>query len=94
MAYISDETGGGVHVHDLVTDQVLQRMEELIEEANRSDERAGLLEEMLHAAEDATRAERDERSQLEAWLTDIERRIGSREDEHAHLSIVERRDAA
>ncbi len=65
------------------SDEVLLRMQELIEEANRSDERAALLEEMLHAAEDVSRSERDERNQLEAWVRDIEKRIGQREEEHA-----------
>ena len=63
-------------------DQVLQRMQELIEEANRADERVMILEEMLHAAEDANRAEVEERSHLEAWVGDIEKRVGQREQEH------------
>ena len=50
------------------TDEVLLRMQELIEEADRSDERVAILEEMLHSAEDASRSERDERNQLEAWV--------------------------
>ena len=65
------------------SDEVLLRMQELIEEANRSDEQVALLEEMLHAAEDANRSEREERNQLEAWVRDIEQRIGTREEEHA-----------
>ena len=58
-----------------------QRIKELIEEANRSDERVRLLEEMLHAAEDANRNEREERNQLEAWVSDLESRITQREEE-------------
>jgi hypothetical protein len=73
-------------------DDVLQRMEQLIEEANRSDERVSLLEEMLHAAEDASRSEREERDQLEAWVRDIEGRIGQREDEHhAEIDVLKNR---
>jgi hypothetical protein len=64
-------------------DDVLQRMQELIDEANRSDERVALLEEMLLAAEDTNRSEREERSQLEAWVRDIEKKVGDREEEHA-----------
>lgn len=63
-------------------DEVLERLQELIEEANRSDERVAILEELLHAAEDTHRAEHEERNQLEGWVGDIERRIGQREDEH------------
>jgi DNA repair exonuclease SbcCD ATPase subunit len=64
------------------SDQVLQRMQELIDEANRSDERVAILEELLHAAEDASRSEIEERAQLEAWVGDIEKRVGQREEEH------------
>ena len=64
------------------SDTVLKRMQELIDEANRSDERVALLEEMLFAAEVASRSEQEERGQLEAWVGDIEKRIGQREDEH------------
>ena len=65
------------------SDEVLQRMQDLVEEANRSDERVSILEEMLQAAEDANRREHEERQQLEAWVNDIEQRIGQREEEHA-----------
>lgn len=63
--------------------QVVRRIKELSEEANRADERVLLLEEMLQAAEDANRSEVEERAHLEAWVGDIERRIGQREAEHA-----------
>jgi hypothetical protein len=73
-------------------DEVLQRMQELIDEANRGDERVAILEEMLHAAEDANRSEQEERHQLEAWVGDIEKRIGQREDEHlAEIGLVRER---
>jgi pSer/pThr/pTyr-binding forkhead associated (FHA) protein len=65
------------------SDRVLQRIQELSEEANRADERVLILEEMLHAAEDANRSEVEERAHLEAWVGDIEKRIGQRESEHA-----------
>jgi hypothetical protein len=65
------------------SDQVLQRIQELSEEANRAEERVLVLEEMLHAAEDANRFEVEERSHLEAWVGDIEKRLGQRESEHA-----------
>jgi pSer/pThr/pTyr-binding forkhead associated (FHA) protein len=65
------------------SDKLLQRMQDLIDEANRSDERAALLEEMNLAAETANRAEKEERSHLEGWVNDIEKRLSQREDEHA-----------
>lgn len=67
---------------DANSDTMLQRMQQLIDEANRSDERVAILEEMLCAAEVASRSEQEERNQLEAWVGDIEKRIGQREDEH------------
>ncbi|QDT07173.1 Chromosome partition protein Smc [Rubripirellula lacrimiformis] len=73
-------------IHDPLvdgSDEVLQRMQDLIDEANRSDEHVSILEESLHAAEDANRTGQEERRQLEAWVADIEKRIGQREDEHA-----------
>ena len=57
------------------SDEVLHRMHELVDEANRSDERVALLEQMLHAADDANRSEQEERHHLEAWVGDIEKRI-------------------
>jgi hypothetical protein len=64
------------------SDEVLARMQELVDEANRSDERVAVLEEMLHASEDANRSEQEERHHLEAWVGNIEKRIGRREEEH------------
>lgn len=74
------------------SDQLLERMQQLIDEANRSDERVALLEEMLHCAEDANRAEQEERQHLEAWVGDIEQRVTAREEEHAaELQLIRRR---
>ena len=74
------------------TDEVLQRMQDLIDEANRSDERVSILEEILHASEEANRSEAEERKQLAAWLGDIENRVGQREDEHmAELEMLRQR---
>ncbi len=78
------------------SDRVLTRIQELSEEANRAEERVLLLEEMLHAAEDANRSEVEERSHLEAWVGDIEKRVGQREAEHAAEleALRERLDSA
>lgn len=74
------------------SDRVLSRIQELSEEANRAEERVLLLEEMLHAAEDANRSEVEERSHLEAWVGDIEKRVGQREAEHgAELKALRER---
>jgi hypothetical protein len=63
-------------------DQLLTRMQELIDDADRSDERVRILEEMLCAAESTNRAEQEERTHLDAWVGEIETRIGHREGEH------------
>jgi DNA repair exonuclease SbcCD ATPase subunit len=87
----SDEQSDGGHPAR-ESDEVLQRMQELVDEANRGDERVAVLEEMLHASEDANRSEQEERHQLEAWVGDIEKRIGQREDEHvAELEALRQR---
>lgn len=60
---------------------LMERMEQLLEEAACGDERVVLLEEMLRAAEEANQAEQEERHQLEAWVGDIERRIIQRDEQ-------------
>lgn len=59
------------------------RLEELLDELDRSDSRITQLQELLRCSEEATQAERNERKQLEAWVVDIEQRIGQRESEWA-----------
>ena len=77
---------------DGTADLVLGRMQELIEEANRSDERAAMLEELLLAAEVANAAEVEERRQLEAWIDDIEQRLAQRDAEHqAEVEALQQR---
>jgi chromosome segregation ATPase len=91
-----------VHAHESFTSDPIEsqidhaavdrRIEELSEEANRAEERASMLEEMLHAAEDSSRNEQEERAQLEGWVSDIETRIGQREEEHvAEIEALKQR---
>lgn len=63
------------------TETMLRRLQDLLDEAECHDERVAVLEELLQTAEEANQAEQEERAQLEAWVGDIERRIGQREDE-------------
>ncbi len=76
-----DAAAAGLSGTDDAPDPVLARMQELIEEANRSDERVTMLEELLLAAQIANGAEQEERIQLEAWIDDIEQRLAQREVE-------------
>lgn len=71
---------------------LVARLDDLLVEAERSDERVRALEEMLQISEEANHAEQEERSQLEAWLVDIEQRIGQREaEQHAEVESLRRR---
>ncbi len=63
------------------SEAMLQRLQDLLDEAECHDERVALLEEQLQTAEEAHQAEQEERTQLETWVGDIERRIGEREEE-------------
>ncbi len=72
--------------------KLVQRLEGLLDETERADERTHLIEDMLQAAEEANQAEQEERCQLEAWVTEIEQRIGARESEwKAELATLEHR---
>ncbi|QDU40444.1 Chromosome partition protein Smc [Maioricimonas rarisocia] len=65
-----------VDVEALVT-----RLEELLDELARSDERLSAMSELLRAAEDANEAEVEQRNQIEAWVGEIERRFQERDAE-------------
>ncbi|MFG0335885.1 MAG: FHA domain-containing protein [Maioricimonas sp. JB049] len=65
-----------VDVESLVT-----RLEELLDELARSDERLSAMSDLLRAAEDANEAELEQRNQIEAWVGEIERRFQERDAE-------------
>jgi len=72
--------------------RLLSRLDELLGELDQSEQRIGILEELLRASEEATAAEHEERKQLEAWVEDIERRIGDREsDWKAEVQLLRQR---
>jgi hypothetical protein len=62
-------------------DALFDRFDALLEELTERDRCVSTLEELLQAAEQATEAEREERSQFEAWIGEIERRVSEREAE-------------
>jgi pSer/pThr/pTyr-binding forkhead associated (FHA) protein len=85
---ISIDSGGD----DPETSGLVKRLEELLDELEHRDEREAALEEMLRAAEQAQSAEQEERRQLEAWVSDVEHRIGQREEDwRATVQTLERR---
>src|SRR5262245_11043947 len=55
---------------------LVARLEQLLDELDRKDQREASLQELLRAAEDANEAEHEERAQIESWLAEIERRVG------------------
>ena len=61
--------------------QLLDRLENMLNELQQKDEQVATLTDLLEAAEETNRLERDERGQLNNWLQDIEQRFGSREQE-------------
>ena len=74
-------TSGLDEEEDDQTVQLVNRLESLLEELQDSDARVRGLEDMLRASDQATQAERDERKQLESWVTEIEERVRQRESE-------------
>lgn len=69
------------HDKDEETIQLVNRLEDLLGELQVSDDRVRGLEDLLRASDQATQAERDERRQLETWVTEIEQRVAEREAE-------------
>lgn len=63
-------------VEGVSIDQLMGRLETLLDELDRSDERMAALEELLRVTEEANRDEREERRQMESWLGDIESVFG------------------
>jgi len=61
--------------------KLVSRLEDLLDELKSSDQRVQGLEDLLRVAEDATLAEREERFQIDKWITEIEKRVGQREAE-------------
>jgi hypothetical protein len=57
------------------------RLQRLLAELERSDQRVRALEELLQAADEARLAGEEERQQLDVWVQEIERRIVQREQE-------------
>ena len=61
--------------------KLVSRLEDLLAELESSDERVQGLEELLRVTEQASVAEREERLQIDKWLTEVEKRVGQREAE-------------
>ena len=62
-------------------EKLVERLEQLLQELQQRDDQIATLTELLENAEAANRAEQEERSQIDSWLRDIERRCSDREHE-------------
>lgn len=63
------------------TAALVDRLEKLLDELERGDERVASLEELLRLAEETSHAEQEERRQIEDWIGDLEQRVTEREAE-------------
>ncbi|MEQ9411739.1 MAG: FHA domain-containing protein [Fuerstiella sp.] len=62
-------------------EKLVSRLEDLLLELQLRDEQIATLTGLLEATEEASQAEQEERRQVDAWLMDIERKLGQREQE-------------
>ncbi len=62
-------------------EKLVERLEQLLQELQQRDDQIATLTEFLETTEAANRAEQEERSQIDSWLSDIEQRCGDREQE-------------
>lgn len=63
------------------SEALVARLEDLLDELGRSDQRALALEDLLRAEQERATAEQEERQQIEEWLGGIEQRLSDRESE-------------
>ena len=71
---------------------LVERLEQLLTELERSDERLSMMADLLRAADDASAAEFEERRQIESWIGEIERRLTERELERgAEQQVLQRK---
>lgn len=62
-------------------EKLVDRLEQLLSELQQRDDQIATLTGLLQLAEEAHRAECDERNQMQEWLRDIEERFGTREQD-------------
>jgi hypothetical protein len=75
-------------------DSLAGRLEQLLEELDHSDERLKTMSELLRVSEEANVAAVEERTQMESWMGEVERRVHDWENEwHAERDSLNRRIA-
>jgi pSer/pThr/pTyr-binding forkhead associated (FHA) protein len=90
------EEGGAARDEDLPSreevDALAGRLEELLAELDHSDERLKTMSELLRVSEEANVAAVEERTQMESWIGEVERRVHNWENEwHAERESLNRR---
>lgn len=90
----SDDAGSGDE--DLPdreeVEALVGRLEDLLAELDHSDERLKTMTELLRTSEDANAASEEERTQMEAWIGEVERRVRQWESEwHAEKDTLTKR---
>ena len=63
------------------TARLVTRLQDVLAELKRSDARSLDMQELLRSAEQATQDEKDERLQMEKWMSELESRVSQRESE-------------
>ena len=63
------------------TAKLVTRLQDVLAELKRSDARSLDMQELLRSAEQATQDEKDERLQMEKWMSELESRVSQRESE-------------
>jgi DNA repair exonuclease SbcCD ATPase subunit len=81
----TDTSSSPAHTEEMLpredAEKLVDRLEQLLTELSQKDEQIDGLTNLLRVAEEAGRAEKEERSQIDGWLRDIEERFGQREQE-------------
>lgn len=89
------ELAGSVPEDDLPTraevETLVTRLEDLLVELEQSDDRLKTMAELLRASDEANLAAEEERSQMESWIGEVERRVRQWESEwHAERDALNR----
>lgn len=85
------QTTGHEPIQSEPTNHLEHRLQQLLEEAEQSDQRIAVLEDLLLAADSSQRAQEEERLFLESWLESLEHRFSLKEQEHeAEIETLER----
>ncbi len=78
---LRDSADRGGRIDNSQTEQLVNRLEDLLSELETSDDRIRGLEDLLRISDQANASEREERLQIENWVNELEVRISQRESE-------------